>query len=211
MNNFHHVNHPILRHKLGLLRDKTTSTFEFRELVKEISHVLAYEAMKDWSEFEIIEVETPIAKTKVERIKNVPIAVSVMRAGNPVQEAVLNMLPFATAGHIGLQRSTKDYNLIEEYYFKLPDNHKNRTILLCEPLLATGNSAVVAIDKLKNKGVGKIKMLSILVSDKGVENVFKAHPDVEIYALHVETQMNEKGYLVPGLGDAGDRIYGTSH
>jgi uracil phosphoribosyltransferase len=208
MKKFHHINHPILRHKLGLLRDKNTSTFEFRELVKEISKILAYEAMKDWDQFEMIDIETPIAKTKVEKIKNAPIAVSVMRAGNPVQEAVLSMLPFASAGHIGIYRD-KFINNTVEYYFKLPENHVGKTILLCEPLLATADTSIAAVDRLKNYEVGKIKLLSILVSEKGLEKLHHFHPDVEVFALNMEKEINDKGYLVPGLGDAGDRIYGT--
>jgi uracil phosphoribosyltransferase len=206
--NFHHINHPLLRHKLGLLRDKTTSSFEFRELVKEISKILAYEAMKDWDQFEILDIETPITKTKVERIKNAPIAVSIMRAGNPVQEAVLSMLPFASAGHIGIYRDKFIGNTVE-YYFKLPENHVGKTILLCEPLLATADTSINAIDRLKNYEVGKIKLLSILVSKQGLEKLHHFHPDVEVFALNLETEINEKGYLVPGLGDAGDRIYCT--
>ncbi len=208
MNNFHHINHPILRHKLGLLRDKNTSSFEFRELVKEISKILAYEAMKDWNQFETVEIETPITKTKVEKIKNAPIAVSIMRAGNPVQEAVLSMLPFASAGHIGIYRDKFIGNTVE-YYFKLPENHVGKTILLCEPLLATADTSINAIDRLKNYEVGKIKLLSILVSEKGLEKLHHYHPDVEVFALNLEKEINDKGYLVPGLGDAGDRIYGT--
>lgn len=208
MKKFHHINHPILRHKLGLLRDKNTSAFEFRELVKEISKILAYEAMRDWDQFETVDIETPITKTKVEKIKNAPIAVSVMRAGNPVQEAVLSMLPFASAGHIGIYRD-KFINNTVEYYFKLPENHVGKTILLCEPLLATADTSIAAVDRLKNYEVGKIKLLSILVSEKGLEKLHHFHPDVEVFALNMEKEINEKGYLVPGLGDAGDRIYGT--
>jgi uracil phosphoribosyltransferase len=208
MKKFNLINHPILRHKLGLLRDKRTSSFEFRELVKEISKILAYEAMTDWDQFEVIDIETPITKTKVERIRNAPIAVSVMRAGNPVQEAVLSMLPFASAGHIGIYRD-KFINNTVEYYFKLPENHVGKTILLCEPLLATADTSIAAIDRLKNYEVGKIKLLSILVSEKGLEKLHHFHPDVEVLALSCEKEINEKGYLVPGLGDAGDRIYGT--
>ena len=208
MKKFNHINHPILRHKLGLLRDKNTSSFEFRELVKEISKVLAYEAMSDWNQFDTIEIETPITKTKIEKIKNAPIVVSVMRAGNPVQEAVLSMLPFASAGHIGIYRD-KFINNTVEYYFKLPENHAGKTILLCEPLLATADTSIAAIDRLKNYEVGKIKLLSILVSEAGLSKLHHFHPDVEVYALNMEKEVNEKGYLVPGLGDAGDRIYGT--
>ena len=205
---FHQLKHPLLQHKLGLLRNKETSSFEFRELVKEISRVLAYEAMNDWTDFEEVAIETPVAKTTVTRIINAPIIVSIMRAGNPVQEAVLSMLPFASAGHIGIYRDKFIHNTVE-YYFKLPAVHVGKTILLCEPLLATADTAIAAIDRLKNYEVGKIKLLSILVSKAGLEKLHHFHPDVEVFALNQEETINEKGYLVPGLGDAGDRIYHT--
>ena len=205
---FHHLKHPLLTHKLGLLRNKETTSFEFRELVKEISRVLAYEAMSDWKELEEVTIETPIAKTKVKRIINAPIIVSIMRAGNPVQEAVLSMLPFASAGHIGIYRDKFIHNTVE-YYFKLPEKHVGKTIFLCEPLLATADTAIAAIDRLKNYEVGKIKLLSILVSKEGLAKLHHFHPDVEVFALNQEETINEKGYLVPGLGDAGDRIYHT--
>jgi uracil phosphoribosyltransferase len=207
---FHQLNHPIFKHKLGILRDKNTTPGEFRELVKEISKLLAFTAMTDWNEFEEVNIETPIAPTKVSRIKNFPIAVSIMRAGNPVQDAVLSLLPCASAGHIGMHRDPNDYTKIVEYFFKLPKNHEGKTVLLCEPLLATANTAIVAIDKLKNCKVGKIKLLCILVSKHGIEKLHKAHPDVEVFALHQEEIMNDHGYLVPGLGDAGDRIYNSN-
>jgi uracil phosphoribosyltransferase len=205
---FHQINHPLLKHKLGILRDKNTSSFEFRELVKEISRILAYESMREWTDLETVDIETPVAKTSVSRIKNPPIVVSIMRAGNPVQDAVLSMLPFASAGHIGIYRD-KFINNTVEYYFKLPENHNGQPVLLCEPLLATADTAIAAIDRLKNYEVGKIKLLSILVSKQGLEKLHHFHPDVEVFALHQEEVVNEKGYLVPGLGDAGDRIYHT--
>ena len=206
---FHKLQHPLLQHKLGLLRDKNTPPSEFRDLVKDISNQLAYAAMNDWSDFEKVAIETPIAKTTVPRIKNFPIAVSIMRAGNPVQEAVLDVIPSASAGHIGMNRDKDDYKKIVEYYFKLPDNHTGKPVLLCEPLLATANTAIAAITKLKNCNVGKIKMLSILVSKEGIEKLHHAHPDVDVFALDQEEIMNDHGYLVPGLGDAGDRIYNS--
>ena len=207
---FHQIHHPILMHKLGLLRNKTTAPYVFRELIKEIAEILAYEAMRDWNDVEEINIETPIAPVTYKQIKNPPIAVSIMRAGNPVQEAVLSMLPFASAGHIGMNRDKDDYTKIVDYYFKLPDNHIGKTILLCEPLLATANTAIAAITKLKELKVGKIKLLCILVGKVGMAKLHKAHPDVEVFALNEEEIMNDHGYLVPGLGDAGDRIYSST-
>lgn len=202
------INHPLLRHKLGILRDKTSSTQEFREITKEISRILAYEAMSDWTDFENVQVETPMAKTTVERIKNPPLIVAIMRAGNPVLDAVLSMMPFASAGHIGIYRDKFIKNTVE-YYFKIPKDHVGKTVFLCEPLIATADTSVAAIDRLKSYNVGPIRLLSILASPEGLAKLQKFHPDVKVYALSQEASINEMGYLMPGLGDAGDRLYGT--
>lgn len=208
MKNVHVVNHPLLKHKLGYLRDKNTNSSEFREIVKEISKILAYESMKDWNQLELISIETPIAKTQTERIVNPPIAVSIMRAGNGMLDAVLSMIPIASAGYIGIYRDKFIHNTVE-YYFKLPENVKGKEILLCDPLIATADTIVAAIDRLKQYEVGKIKVLSILASQYGIEKVLNFHPDVEIYTLNIEKEVNDHGYLVPGLGDAGDRLFQT--
>lgn len=203
-----HVEHPLLKHKLGYLRDKRTESNDFRELVKEISRILAYEVMRDWKEFDHVEIETPIAKTKIDRIINPPIVASVMRAGNGMLDAVLSMLPFASVGHIGIYRD-KFIHTTVEYYIKMPLNCKGKTVLLCDPLLATGDTMIASLDRLKNYEVGKIKILCILASDVGLKRVQEFHPDVDIYYLNIEKELNEQGYLVPGLGDAGDRLYQT--
>jgi uracil phosphoribosyltransferase len=208
MKNVKVIDHPLLKHKLGYLRDKTTNSAEFRELVKEISKILTYEAMKDWYQLETISIETPIAKTKTERIVNPPVVVSIMRAGNGMLDAVLSMIPFSSAGYIGIYRDKFIRNTVE-YYFKMPENVKGKDILLCDPLIATADTIVAAIDRLKQYEVGKIKVLSILASKLGLEKVLFFHPDVEIYTVNVEQEMNEAGYLIPGLGDAGDRLYQT--
>ncbi len=202
------ISHPLLRHKLGILRDKNSSTQEFREITKEISRILAYEAMRDWNDMEEVKVETPMASTTVERIRNCPIIVAIMRAGNPVQDAVLSMMPFASAGHIGIYRDKFIKNTVE-YYFKIPKDHKGKTIFLCEPLVATADTSVAAIDRLKSYDVGPIKLLSILASPEGLAKLQEFHPDVLVYALSKESSLNDLGYLMPGLGDAGDRLYGT--
>ena len=207
-NNYHQVNHPLMQHKLGKLRNKNTSSFEFRKLIKDISGMLAYEAMTTWDDFEQVPIETPIAKTTIARITNAPIIVSVMRAGNPMSDAILTMLPVASAGHIGIYKE-KFINNTVEYYFKLPEKHVGKAVLLCEPLLATADTAIAAIDRLKEYEVGKITLLSILVSKEGLKKLLHFHPDVHIYALSDNEIINELGYLVPGLGDAGDRIYNT--
>ncbi len=203
-----HVEHPLLKHKLGYLRDKNTQSNEFRDLMQEISKILAYEVMRDWKDFDHVEVETPIAKAKIERIINPPIVVSIMRAGNGMLESVLSMIPFASAGHIGIYRD-KFLHTTVEYYFKMPSQSKGRSVIVCDPLLATGDTIIAALDRLKNYEVGKIKIMSILASKKGLERVHHFHPDVDIYYVNVEAELNELGYLVPGLGDAGDRLYQT--
>lgn len=202
------INHPLLKHKLGYLRDRTTYSHEFRELVKEVSKILVYEAMKDWVHLEEVTIETPITSAKAERIVNPPVVVSIMRAGNGMLDAALSMLPFASTGFIGIYRDKFIHNTVE-YYFKMPHDVKGKEILLCDPLIATADTILAAIDRLKAYGVGRIKVISILVSASGLEKIYHYHPDVELYTINVENEMNEMGYLVPGLGDAGDRLFQT--
>ncbi len=208
MKNIQVIDHPLLRHKLGYLRDERTTSNEFRELVKEISRILAHEVMRDWQEMTTISIKTPIAPTKVERILNPPVVVSVMRAGNGMLDAVLSMIPFASAGFIGIYRDRFIHNTVE-YYFKMPVKVQGKTAILCDPLVATADTMIAAIDRLKNHEIKKIKILTILVSKQAVERIHKLHPDVEVFTLSIEKEMTEEGYLVPGLGDAGDRLYQT--
>jgi uracil phosphoribosyltransferase len=208
MSNLHIIDHPLLRHKLGYLRDKTTNSNEFRALVTEVSKILAYEVMKNWKDFDHPEIETPLAKMKVDRIVSVPVVVSIMRAGNGMLDGVLSMIPFASAGFIGIYRD-KFVNTTVEYYFKMPSDIKGRTAILCDPLIATGDTISAAIERLKSYEVKKIQIMAILVSQHALERLQKAHPDVEIYAVNIEKEMNNDGYLVPGLGDAGDRLFQT--
>lgn len=202
------ITHPLLMHKLGYLRDKNTDSHDFRELVKEISKLLIYEAMKDWKHIENIPIETPIAKTTAERIVHPPVVVSIMRAGNGMLDAVLSMIPFASAGFIGIYRDKFIHNTVE-YYFKMPQDIKGKEILLCDPLIATADTIIAAVDRLKNYGVGSVKVISILASRTGLEKLLHFHPDIEVYTLNIESEINEVGYLVPGLGDAGDRLFQT--
>lgn len=202
------INHPLLRHKLGYLRDKNTNSVEFRDLVKEISILLAYESMKDWKELIQIDIETPISKTKVERIVQAPVVVSIMRAGNGMLDSVLSAIPFASAGFIGIYRDKFIHNTVE-YYFKMPADIKGRMAILCDPLVSTADTMIAAIDRLKSYEVKEIKVLTILLSEFARERLQHFHPDVEIYTLNIEKEINEQGYLVPGLGDAGDRLYQT--
>ena len=202
------INHPLLKHKLGYLRDKRTNSVEFRDLVKEISVVLAYEAMRDWTDMTKINIETPIAKTQVDRILNAPVIVSVMRAGNGMLDSILSVIPFASAGFIGIYRDKFIHNTVE-YYFKMPEDIKGRMAILCDPLVATADTMIAAIDRLKSYEVKEIKILTILLSEFAKEKIQNLHPDVDIFTLNIEPEINELGYLVPGLGDAGDRLYQT--
>lgn len=202
------LTHPLLQHKLGYLRDKNTSSSEFRELVKEISRILAHEVMRDWKEFKTVDIETPIAKTSVERISNAPVIVSILRAGNGMLDAVLSMIPFASVGFIGIYRDKFIHNTVE-YYFKMPVDIKGKMAILCDPLVSTADTMLAAIERLKSYEVKEIKVLSILVSKHAIERIHHFHPEVEILTLNVEKEINELGYLVPGLGDAGDRLYQT--
>lgn len=202
------IEHPLLKHKLGHLRDKNTPSAGFRDLVKEISRSLAYEVMRDWKEMGQVEIETPIARAKVDRIQNAPVVVSIMRAGNGMLDAVLSMIPFASAGFLGIYRDKFIHDTVE-YYFKMPADIKGRLAILCDPLISTADTMLAAIDRLKSYEVKRIRVISILISDFAVKRIHHFHPDVEIFTLNVEKEINEKGYLVPGLGDAGDRLYQT--
>lgn len=204
----HLIDHPLMRHKLGYLRSKATASNEFRELTKEISRSLAYEALKDWKDFDKVEVETPMAKTTVERIINVPVVVSIMRAGNGMLDAVLSMMPFASAGFIGIYRDKFVHSTVE-YYFKMPQDIKGKVAILCDPLIATGDTIIAAIERLKSHEVKRIQVLNILISEFAVDRLKESHPDVEVFTLQIEKEMNADGYLVPGLGDAGDRLFQT--
>jgi uracil phosphoribosyltransferase len=202
------INHPVLQHKLSFLRDKNTEPAEFRRITKEVSKYIVYEATKDLK-MEKMSISTPLADAQVDRIVDPPIVVSVMRAGNGMLDSILEVLPFAGAGHIGIYRDKFIKNTVE-YYFKIPNNSKGKTVLLLDPLIATGDTAIACIDRLKNYEVGEIRFLSLLSSKKGLEDVISAHPDVKIFTLGIDTEMNEKGYIIPGLGDAGDRLFKTT-
>jgi uracil phosphoribosyltransferase len=164
--------------------------------------------MKSWNQLEIVSIETPITKTTTERIVNPPVVVSIMRAGNGMLDAVLSMIPISSAGYIGIYRDKFIRNTVE-YYFKMPENIEGKEILLCDPLIATADTIIAALDRLKQYEVGKIKVLCILASKIGIEKIHYFHPEVEIFTLNVEQEINDVGYLVPGLGDAGDRLYQT--
>lgn len=207
MKNLTLVDHPIIRHSLTRLRDKETEPSAFRRKLHEVSRLIAYEATRDLPT-STVEIETPMARMKAEKIVDVPVIVSIMRAGNGMLDGLLTMMPFAAAGHIGIYRDKFIQNTVE-YYFKVPENIKGRRIFLADPLLATGDTAVACVDRLKQYEVGEIRLLCVLCSKEGLAKLEHFHPDVKVYAVAVEPEMNERGYLIPGLGDAGDRLYKT--
>ena len=208
MKNIMELNHPLITHKLAILRDKKTGTKEFRELVEEIGMFLCYEALKD-IELEEVEIQTPIEKYKTGKLNEDKYAfIPILRAGLGMLDGVLRVVPNAKVGHIGMYRDESTFEPVN-YFFKVPKNIENKTVVLLDPMLATGGSACDAIDLLKEKGVEKIKFLCIIAAPEGLKKVRKKHPDVEIYCAHIDEKLNENKYICPGLGDAGDRIFGT--
>ena len=208
MSNVHIVEHPLIAHKLTLIRDKTTGVKEFREAISEIAMLLCYEATRDLPLKEI-EIETPVAITKSKVISGKKLAiVPILRAGIGMVDGILNLVPAAKVGHIGLYRDPET-TLPVEYYCKLPEDISNRMVYVVDPMLATGGSAVAAIDFLKQHGCRNIIMMNIIGCPEGIKAVQEAHPDVEMFLAAVDEKLNEHAYIVPGLGDAGDRIFGT--
>lgn len=204
----HVMDHPLIQHKLTLMRDKTTGVKEFREAVVEISTLMCYEATRDLPLKEI-EIETPVAMAKVKVISGKKLAiVPILRAGLGMVDGMLSLIPTAKVGHIGLYRDPETLQPVE-YYCKLPNDIADRDVIVVDPMLATGGSATAAIQFLKNYGVQHIKLMCILAAPQGIETVQKEHGDVEIFCAAIDEKLNEHGYIVPGLGDAGDRIYGT--
>ena len=209
MKNVIELNHPLITHKLGVLRSKKTGTKEFRELANEIGAFICYKAMED-IELEDTEVETPICKMKTKKLNEDNYAfVPILRAGTGMLDGVISVIPNAKVGHIGMYRDDTNDHKPVNYFFKVPKNIDKKEVIILDPMLATGGSAVDAIELLKNKGVKKIKFLCIIAAPEGLERVTKEHPDVKIYCAHIDEKLNEDAYIVPGLGDAGDRIFGT--
>ena len=202
------LNHPLIQHKLAILRDKKTGTKEFRELISEIATFLCYEAMKD-AQLEETEIETPITTMKTGKLNEDNYAfVPILRAGTGMLDGVISVVPNAKIGHIGMYRNEETFEPVN-YFFKVPKDIEKREVIILDPMLATGGSAIDAIELLKSKGVKKIKFLSIIGAPEGIERVEKEHPDVQIYCAHIDDHLNANKYIVPGLGDAGDRIFGT--
>ena len=202
------LDHPLIEHKLSILRDKNTGTKEFRELVSELGMFLCYEAIKD-AKLDEVEIETPITKVKAKRLNEDKYAfLPILRAGTGMLDGLINVIPNAKIGHIGMYRNEETLEPVR-YFFKVPSDIKNREVLILDPMLATGGSGCDAIEQLKKEGVKNIKFLCLIAAPEGIEKMQKAHPDVKIYCAAVDEKLNEKGYIVPGLGDAGDRIFGT--
>ncbi len=208
MSNVTIMDHPLIHHKLGIMRRKTTSTKEFRDLVSEVAMLICYEATRKLALADI-EIETPLVTTTVKEIAGKKLCiVPILRAGLHMADGILNLIPSAKVGHVGLYRNEETLEPVE-YFCKLPSDASDREIFVVDPMLATGGSAVAAIDILKKRGISKIHFLCLIAAPEGVERLTKAHPDVEIYIGNLDERLNEKGYILPGLGDAGDRIYGT--
>ncbi|HLS52644.1 MAG TPA: uracil phosphoribosyltransferase [Tissierellaceae bacterium] len=202
------LDHPLIKHKLTFIRDKNTGSKEFRELVSEVSMLMGYEVTRDM-ELEEIEIETPMTTMKSEVIAGKKVGiVPILRAGLGMVDGILSLIPTAKVGHVGLYRDPETLKPVE-YYCKLPQDIDERTLIVLDPMLATGGSAVAAIDFLKGKGANQIKLVCLIGAPEGVELVRKSHPDVDIYLANIDEKLDENAYIIPGLGDAGDRLFGT--
>lgn len=202
------MDHPLIAHKIGIIRKKETGTREFREMISEIGTLITYEATKDLK-LQDVEIETPICKTTVKELAGKKLAViPILRAGLGMVEGVLTMIPSAKVGHIGLYRNEETLEPVE-YYCKIPKDCDERDVFVVDPMLATGGSSSAAIQMLKDKGVKNIRLMCIIAAPEGVKKMQEDHPDVDVYIGALDDHLNEHGYIVPGLGDAGDRIFGT--
>ncbi|MDJ0860129.1 MAG: uracil phosphoribosyltransferase [Dinoroseobacter sp.] len=202
------VSHPLVQHKLSLMRKKGTPTMEFRQLLREISHLLAYEVMRDLP-LEEVAIETPLEPMQAPMIEGKKLVlVSILRAGNGLLEGVLDLVPQARVGHVGLYRDPETLVAVE-YYFKVPSDIADRMVIAVDPMLATANSASAALTRLKEAGAKSIKFLCLLASPQGIETLRRDHPDVPIVTAAIDERLDDHGYIRPGLGDAGDRMYGT--
>lgn len=202
------VDHPLVQHKLTLMRDKGKATSTFRRLLEEIAHLLCYEVTRDL-ELTTVRIETPLAEIEAPKLAGKKLVfASVLRAGNGLLEGMLDLVPSARVAHIGLYRDPETLTPVK-YYFKAPDDLADRLVIVVDPMLATANSAVTAVSELKAAGATKIRFLCLLAAPEGIAQFRKAHDDVQVFTAAVDSHLNKKGYIVPGLGDAGDRMYGT--
>ncbi len=208
MSNVTVVSHPLVQHKLTLMRRKETPSSEFRLLLREIALLLAYEVTRDLP-LTVRPIETPLAEMDAPALAGKKLCiVSILRAGNGILEGILDLIPSARVGHIGLYRNPETLEAVE-YYFKVPHDIPDRPVIVVDPMLATGHSATAAISRLKDRGAANIRYVCLLAAPEGVKALSEAHPDVPIFTASIDSHLNEHGYIVPGLGDAGDRIYGT--
>ena len=208
MGNVTVIDHPLVQHKLSLMRRKETDTARFRLLLREISLLLGYEVTRDFA-LETRTIETPLAEMQAPFLAGKKLVlISILRAGNGLLEGMLDLIPSARVGHVGLYRDPETLQAVE-YYFKVPEDLSDRPVIALDPMLATANSAIAAVEKLKEANARRIKFLCLLAAPEGVEAFGAAHPDVPVYAAAVDERLNDHGYIVPGIGDAGDRLYGT--
>ncbi len=202
------IGHPMIQHKLTIMRDKENSIAGFRQLLREIAHLMCYEVTRDL-ELELIDIETPLQPMKSPTIKGKKLVfASILRAGNGLLDGMLDLVPAARVAHIGIYRDHETLQPVE-YYFKAPSELDNRLIIVVDPMLATANSSIAAVEQLKKRGANNLRFLCLLAAPEGIEKFSNAHPDVPIFTAAIDSHLNEKGYIVPGLGDAGDRMYGT--
>jgi uracil phosphoribosyltransferase len=202
------VDHPLVQHKLTIMRDVATPTSAFRQLLRELSLLLAYEVCRDL-ETELVEITTPLEKVKAPKLEGKKLCfVSILRAGNGLLDGMLDLVPSARVGHIGLYRDPDTLQPVE-YYMKLPDKIDERLCVVVDPMLATGNSAVAAVQRLKDMGATRIKFVCLLAAPEGIKVFTESHPEVPVFTAAIDRALNDHGYIMPGLGDAGDRLYGT--
>jgi len=206
--NVHLIDHPLVQHKLSLMRNKTASTNSFRRLLNELSSLMVYEVTRDMAMQEV-QIETPLETMMAKQIDGKKLVfVSILRAGNGILDGVLSVVPGARVGHIGLYRDPKTLQAVE-YYFKMPQNMEERDIIIVDPMLATGNSAAAAVARLKECHPKSIKFMCLLTCPEGINALYKEHPDVPVFTAAIDRELSSHGYILPGLGDAGDRIFGT--
>lgn len=208
MGKFQVLDHPLIQHKLSIIRDKNCGTREFRQCVNEIAELMVYEVSRDMP-LEDVEVETPITKATTKRLAGKKVVVvPILRAGIGMVDGILELIPAAKVGHIGMYRDEETLQP-HEYFVKMPDDLENREMIIVDPMLATGGSAIMAVDALKKRGAKSIKFVCLVAAPEGVKAFREAYPDVDIYSASLDEYLNEDGYIVPGLGDAGDRLFGT--
>jgi uracil phosphoribosyltransferase len=202
------VDHPLVQHKLSLMRDKRTSTRDFRALLNEIGMLICYEITRDLP-LEKVEIETPLMRMQAPKIEGKKLVFApILRAGMGFLDGMLDLVPSARVAHIGLYRDPKTLESVE-YYFKAPEDSADRLVIVMDPMLATGNSAAAAVEKLKGRGVNRLRLMCLLAAPEGIRHFQAAHPDVPLWTAAIDERLNEHGYIVPGLGDAGDRMFGT--